>query len=394
MIDKRLQAYRTYQRFLKIVLTIGGCWHIPTKSSKFKYYWSFCMLLAMAMYATCTLNLVYNYKHNFSIFIKYVGVAVSAIGVTIKMTIFLINRDSLINFHRTLNDFFEEELMQNEKIRTIIFSSLRKVYSMGYAYVTIVTALVIVHIIPTYLYIIRDLCHLRLTTNYTLPLSKGYGYSWTIPDNFLYHLHLLIETILLFLSITTTGGVDSVFGFYAYQFTSMMHAMTFRFMNPLSTEKFLDLLKKNIKKHKKLLRCRDTLEHIYGPIIFYHTVTSAILLCSLIYELVHISTFNINNVSQFLTYTIVKLLQMFMYAWSGTMLTTASEDFRNGIYFSEWPNSALDCHVRTNVTLVMMQKPMTINAVFSSVNIVLFTNFVNTTMSYFFLLRSIEDKNG
>ncbi|XP_036147798.1 uncharacterized protein LOC118647297 [Monomorium pharaonis] len=394
MIDKRLQAYRTYQRFLKIVLTISGCWHIPTKSGKSKYYWSCCMLMVLIIYVTCNLNLGYNYKHNLTISMKYIGIGIGGTGGFIKVTIFLLNRDSLINLHRTLNDFFEEELIQNEKIRTIIFSSLRKVYILGYTYTTIMTALILVYIMPSYIHIIRDLYHLRLTTNYTLPVSKGRGYSWTIPDNFLYHVHLLIETICPCLSSITASGVDSVFGLYAYQFASTMHAMTFRFTNPLPTEKFSDMLKKSVKKHKELLRCRDTLEHIYGPIIFWHTVTSAILLCSLVYEVAHVSHFTINNLSEFLTFAIVKLLQMFMYAWGGTILTNASEDFRNGIYFGEWPNSALDCHVRTNVILVMMQKPMTINAIFSSVNIALFTNFVNTTMSYFFLLKSIEDENG
>ncbi|XP_036147800.1 uncharacterized protein LOC105837753 [Monomorium pharaonis] len=394
MIDKRLRAYRTYQRFLKILLTMSGCWPIPTKSGKSKYYWSFCTLLVLIVYLTFCLNLSYNYKHNVTIFMKYIGIAMGTFGGLIKVTIFLINRDSLINFHQTLNYFFEEELMQNEKIRTIIFSSLRKVYILGYTYTTIMTALILVYIMPPYIHIIRDLCHLRLTTNYTLPISKGRGYSWTIPDNFLYHLHLFMETICASFSAITASGVDSVFGFYAYQFASTMHAMTFRFMNPLPIEKFSGLLKKSVKKHKKLLQCRGILERIYGPIIFWHTVTSAILLCSLIYEVAHVSHFTINNLSEFLTFAIVKLLQMFMYAWGGTILTNASEDFRNGIYFGEWPNSALDCHVRTNVILVMMQKPMTINAIFSSVNIALLTNFMNTTMSYFFLLRSIEDKDG
>ncbi|XP_036147797.1 uncharacterized protein LOC118644081 isoform X2 [Monomorium pharaonis] len=323
MIDKRLQAYRTYQRFLKILLTMSGCWPIPTKSGKSKYYWSFCTLLGLTTYVTCCLNFGYNYKHNLTICMKYIGMAISGFGSFIKVTIFLINRDSLINMHRTLNDFFEEELIQNKKIRTIIFSSLRKVYILGYTYATIMTALILAYIMPPYIHIIRDLCHLRLTTNYTLPVSKGRGYPWTIPDNFFYHLHMLMETICSCLSAITTSGVDSVFGFYVYQFASTMHAMTFRFTNPLPTQKFSNLLKKSVKKHKKLLRCRGTLEHIYGPIIFWHTVSSAVLLCFLMYEMAHVSHFTIKNLSEVLTFATVKLLQMFMYAWGGTILTNA-----------------------------------------------------------------------
>ncbi|KYN28227.1 hypothetical protein ALC57_02287 [Trachymyrmex cornetzi] len=63
-----------------------------------------------------------------------------------------------------------------------------------------------------------------------------------------------------------------------------------------------------------------------------------------------------------------------MYAWYGTLLTNAGEDFRKGIYFSKWLNSNLDRHVRTNVILMMMQKPMMVNAIFSPIDVIMFTN--------------------
>ncbi|XP_011687023.1 PREDICTED: uncharacterized protein LOC105449466 [Wasmannia auropunctata] len=106
------------------------------------------------------------------------------------------------------------------------------------------------------------------------------------------------------------------------------------------------------------------------------------------------SDFNLVKAFSFLTYATIKLLQTFTYAWYGTVLTNAGEDFREGIYFGEWPSSDLGHHVRTNIILMMMQKPTTVNAFFSPVDIVIFTNFVNTTMSYFFLLRSVGVKGG
>lgn len=201
-----------------------------------------------------------------------------------KVVIVLINRDSLINYHRTLNDLFEEELARNEKIRTIMFSSLTKICILAYTYCTMMIVVVMSFFTPAYLFIIRDLCHLRLTTNYTLPISRGYGYFWTVPDNFLYHFHLLFETCAVSMNSITACGMDSVFGFYVYQFVSTMHAMTFRLTNPLTTEKFSDILKECVGKHQKLLQCRDTLEHIYGTIVFWHIVTNAVLLCILIYD--------------------------------------------------------------------------------------------------------------
>ncbi|XP_071577724.1 uncharacterized protein [Temnothorax nylanderi] len=393
MINNRLEAYRTYQRFQRIVLIICGCWYMPTKSGKIRYCWSVCMLLGMFMFLMINMHMSYIHRHNLVLMMRYIGIGTSAVGAILKVGTFLFNRRSLINYHRTLNDLFEEELARNEKTRTIMLSFLPTMYILAYTYSAIMMALVLAYFVPPYLFIIRDLRHLHLTTNYTLPLSRRYGHFWPVPDNFLYHFHLLFETSLVSLSSTTAASVDSAFGFYVYQFASTMHAMTFRLTNPLPTEKFSDVLKTCVEKHQKLLQCRDTLEHNYGHFVLYHVVSNAVLLCSLIYEAMTFSSFNVRNLTEFMTFALVKLLQPFIYTWYGTVLTNASEDFRKGIYFGEWPNSELNRHVRTNIILMMMQKPMTINAFVTPVEMVMFTNFINTTMSYFFLLRSVGDKN-
>lgn len=165
-----------------------------------------------------------------------------------------------------------------------MFSSLRLTIRLGYTYFIIMASLVLAYFSPPYILIIRHLFHYHLTVNYTLPVSKGYGYFWTVPDNFLYHLHLLFETSVVTMSSITASCVDNVFGFYIYQFASTMHAMTFRLTNSLPTEKFSDLLRTSVAKHQTLLRCRDILEHVYRPIILWHIISNAVLLCSLIYD--------------------------------------------------------------------------------------------------------------
>ncbi|KYN07722.1 hypothetical protein ALC62_01233 [Cyphomyrmex costatus] len=338
MMNKQMKAYRTYQQFLQTLLTICGCWYMPTKSGKSMYYWSICVLLAMISYTMMSLHMCYILRHNLKVMMKFVGITITGLGAVLKVVTFMINRDSLINYHRTLNNLFEEELMKNEKIQTIIFSPLRTIYTLAYTYFAILVIVIFAFFGSSYIFIIHNLLHLHLSTNYTLPLSRGVGWFWTIPNNFLYHLHLFYETGLITLGTMTACSVDSAFGFYVYQFSSTIRAMTFAVTNPLSTERFSDLLRICVVKHQKLLQCRNTLEHVYGPIIFWHIVTNAVLLCSLMYDLI------------------------------------SGEDFRKGIYFGKWPNSSLNHHVRTNIILIMMQKPMTVNAFFSPVDVIMFTN--------------------
>ncbi|KYN18608.1 hypothetical protein ALC57_09087 [Trachymyrmex cornetzi] len=324
MIDKQLQAYRTYQSFLQTLLTICGCWYMPTKSNKSTYYWSICTLLAMVTYTITNIIMSYNLRHDLRNMMKAIGVATAGVSAILKVSSFMIHRGSLINYHRTLNDLFEKELMQNEKIRMTIFSPLRTMYTMAYTYFTVMTALVLTYFAPSYIIIIRHfLLHFHLTTNYTLPLTKGFGYFWTVPDNFLYHFHLLYETSMVILSCTTATSVDSMFGFYVYQFTSTIRAMTFKLTNPSLTEKFSNLLRICVAKHQRLLQCRQTLEHVYGPIIFWHIIINAVHLCALIYDTMLFVDFNLSNALAFLSFAAVKLIQTFTYAWYGTILTNA-----------------------------------------------------------------------
>ncbi|XP_018377783.1 PREDICTED: odorant receptor 46a-like [Trachymyrmex cornetzi] len=354
------------------------------------YYWSICVFLSMIIYTMINLHMSYIVRHNIKIMAKFVGIALSGLSAIIKVLSFKINRDSLINYHRTLNDLFEEELRQNEKVQTIIFSSLRAISTLTYIYFVFVTGILVTYSKSPLIYVIRNLHYSHIPTNYTLPLSRGFGWFWTVPDNFLYHIHMFCEIGMIGLSCMMACGIDSAFGFYVYQISSTIRAMMFALTNPLSTEKFSHLLRTCAVKHQKLLQCRNTLEHVYGPIVFWHVVTNAVLLCFLIYDFTSLSVFNFETISTFMTYAGVKLLQTFMYTWYGTYLTNAGEDFRKGIYFSKWLNSNLDRHVRTNVILMMMQKPMMVNAIFSPIDVIMFTNFVNATMSYFFLLQSME----
>jgi len=85
MIDKRLQAYRTYQRFLRILFTICGCWYMPTKSGKSTYYWSVCMLLLMFMYTIVNLHMSYIFRHNLGNMMKSLGVAISGFSAILKV---------------------------------------------------------------------------------------------------------------------------------------------------------------------------------------------------------------------------------------------------------------------------------------------------------------------
>ncbi|XP_034934798.1 uncharacterized protein [Chelonus insularis] len=79
-----------------------------------------------------------------------------------------------------------------------------------------------------------------------------------------------------------------------------------------------------------------------------------------------------------------------MYSWSGTHLTMESEEYMNAIYSANWYG---DKHFMTAVVIMLQQKPLILTACnFSNVTIDIFTKILNTTISYYFLLKTLEEK--
>ncbi|XP_077262042.1 uncharacterized protein LOC143897330 [Temnothorax americanus] len=282
-----------------------GCWYMPTKSGKCMHFWVVGVLLMIISYAILKLHMcyIYIYRHNLVIMIKCVGLAISSFSailkklwyqtcnvnlcetslsarmekkyaflVFFKISTFLHNRGSLINYHRTLNDLFEEELLRDKKIRTIIFSSLPTIYTLTYTYAAILLTLTLAFFAPPlFIHNPRSLCHFHSTTNYSLPITRRYKYFWTVLHNYFYHFHLLFETVEMSISAITACSMDNAFGFHIYQFASVLHAMTFRLTNLLSTENFSDVLKSCVTNQQKLIPSRNTLVGAHastGPLPF------------------------------------------------------------------------------------------------------------------------------
>ena len=85
MIHKQLKAYRTYQQFLQNLLTICGCWYMPTKSGKFIYYWSIYVFVMMIMYTMMSLHMCYILRHNLKVMMKFVGITITGLGAILKV---------------------------------------------------------------------------------------------------------------------------------------------------------------------------------------------------------------------------------------------------------------------------------------------------------------------
>lgn len=110
-------------------------------------------------------------------------------------------------------------------------------------------------------------------------------FPWSVPSGgYLFYLQYLYQVSTCWWMVFTIGGVDSLFGFYAFQIFSILRAMAVRLANPRPGELFSQVLRTCVETHHHLLRCVHTLEDIYGIIILRTILTNAILMCALIFE--------------------------------------------------------------------------------------------------------------
>lgn len=205
-------------------------------------------------------------------------------ALSFKASFLLSYRDKVMELHETLRDLFEEELARGEEIRKALLSRLNEFLIPACAYTVAVSSTIILFLRPVIVRITKQLIRLQVPMHYGLPYEGKYP--WTIPDNFLYHVHFLLELLNLWFFLFTTCGFDESFGYYSFQISSILRAVAFRLESPLPGDEVRSLLRSSVQKHQRLLRCRECMERIYGPNVFWMILTSTLLMCSLIYETV------------------------------------------------------------------------------------------------------------
>ncbi|XP_044003982.1 odorant receptor 13a-like [Aphidius gifuensis] len=190
---------------------------------------------------------------------------------------------------------------------------------------------------------------------------------------------------------TVTCGVDTLFSFYVFQMTSKLRIMSDEMKN-LDINNYYHTIRDCLINYESLIKCRSIIETIYGPIILWTITTNAVVLCALIFQLSRLDSITIESLLRFLIYSASKITQTFLYGWSGTALTSQSEIFFDAVYSCKWT----DCdkkQLKTSVLLLLCQKPIVIVACsISTVSVDMFIMVLNTSLSYFFLLKTMEEK--
>ncbi|XP_043286440.1 odorant receptor 13a-like [Venturia canescens] len=388
MVDE-LSSYRNYVRRLRRSLFVAGLWPMRKLDCSAYHFMCYFNTLGCFILSCATLNFGRVHSNNLELLTKSIGVTGSFLSAVLKVICFRMNYKKLADLHHTLEKYFEESIA-NPKIRIRVFSHLNIYSQPFYAFSVLVFLTVFLILITPPIVICIQLSKDIYPLHYLLPYAAKYPWPFE-GGSFFYYVHYVWQSFSALYMFFVTSGVDSLFGYYVFQMGAIFRLMSHQLKSLSHTDgNKRKIIREIVNMHQVLGKCRNQVEIIYGPIILWIFVSSAIIICTLVFQATQTREQTVRHAVLFFIYITAKLVQAFMYAWYGSVVITESEEFRNAIYSCDWPGSG-DKSLMKNILIMMCNRPMELTACkFLIISTDMFTAIVNTTMSYFFLLRALD----
>ncbi|XP_060833001.1 odorant receptor 24a-like isoform X1 [Bombus pascuorum] len=397
-MSKELKIYRKYASFVKRFLLLSGMCPITKERDVFyrcisiwSIFSSFISLCAVGNFCSQNVQNIALLTASFSLFC-------AILNTTMKACCFSIYQNKLQQANDILSSMLEQALSETD-IRSIAFSWVRTFYRLIYIQYTLMTINSAIHAFKPL--ITRILYDANNTTNLQYPLPFPASYPWTINSMLVWQLHYLFDLNIIWNIISVSTGVDGFFSFCLFRISVMLRLLGFEFEMRFSTdeknkankeyeENRKRIFQECVNKHALLLKCRDIVQEAYGPVILLMTITSATSLCTLIFQVLQVKGQIVSKIIMCAVFISMKLLQTFLYAWPANVILIESDRFRHKVYFSDWYKHK-DTSFAKGFTLILAQRSIVLKACnLMQVSLDLFVKVLNTAVSYYFLLETID----
>ncbi|KAI4473437.1 hypothetical protein M0804_015352 [Polistes exclamans] len=282
---KQLATYRRYASFIKRLLFYSGLW--PVENKKSSYFYRHIPILAIVYAALLFYGCVRFCKDNLNdvkAFTKGLSPLGSMVVVIIKVLMFFLYQEEIRELHLNLESIFEE-VIEKTYCRPVLFEMLNIFKRPAYIfyYLTIITVIMLT-CMPFLLIIYEAIKNIN-PRHYILPYPATFPW---IDGSFgiKYELQYLHEIQVGWFIIFVTSGVDTAYGFYIFQMVGILRFMSLECekIGKSSDEFDIILLRNCIEKEILLLRCRDIIQNVYGPVVLNLIVSSVVVLCGLIFQ--------------------------------------------------------------------------------------------------------------
>lgn len=201
----------------------------------------------------------------------------------------MINHKSAIEMHKILNEYFNRAL-NNKKIRNIILRDVKLFHRLSWIVTFSAMIVSIVHVLMPILSI--ELQKKNNIDNIKYTLIYPAKYPWKISDGkFIYKLNFIFETYGSLLLFFATCSIDTLFSLYLFQMMGYMRMMSYLLPKPSDKKQCQMIIRDCVDPHGTLIKCRNIIQKIYGPIILWMMSTHAIVLCAQIFQISQVVLF-------------------------------------------------------------------------------------------------------
>nr|WGO81754.1 olfactory receptor 76 [Microplitis mediator] len=372
MTKSRISEYRAFHDFTKRLLTIGGLWPYDNTNIFYRLLPYVQIFLNLGM-ALVVYGFVQKHFSNVAVVTRGFGIMTSFVTAILKVMCLVINHNDLTKLHKNLDPYFEE-LLKNPKLLEHILKKVNIFRFLSWALGCCVFAVIAFYIITPLSFIIS--CYFHHIEIKKYPLIYPGSYPWKIPSSgFVYKAHFIFETLGSFALFFVTTSVDSLFTLYVFQIIGQLREISYCITHINHENDDGDfVIYKCIAQYEQLIKCREILEKIYGPVILWIMGTNAVILCALLFQVSQMKSITIIQGLLFTTYSILKMVQTFMYAWSGSCLTEESENYKDAIYSANWFGNK---RFMTSIVILLTQRPLTLTACnFSIVSLRIFISVI------------------
>ncbi|XP_044596764.1 odorant receptor 4-like [Cotesia glomerata] len=383
--------YVKFRGVTKSFMTICGLWHYETTSLFYRLipYKQIVFIVTLIM---AILKFIYENHSNLLFVVNCLNFVTGYMFTCFKVLSFILNKENLKNLQKALDLNFDD-MLEDSKISKLILNkiSIFKSISLVYA-ISVVLTTTFYMSIPAYM-ISYISYHKINVTQY--PLLYPASYMWKRPAKGLfYQLNFSFEFATAVFINAVTVSIDTTFMLYVFQMIGQLRKISYYVTNTGKKSDQSHALSTYVSQYVNLIKYKDSFEKVYGPIILILLTTNAVVLCTILFQLTHVRGFSGKSIIQGLSYLlnlILKVTQTFLYSWSGSCLTEESEKCQYAVFSANWHGNK---KMMSSIVIILSQRPLFLTACnFTTVNVRIFVMILQTSMSYFFLLQTLDENH-
>nr|AZQ24937.1 odorant receptor [Aphidius gifuensis] len=387
--EDKLKEVKKKVRIFRLVMSGVGIW--PYENPTIYYRLLACLVAFLLLQTFCgCINFIVANSDNLMIMLNGMGLSLSISCVMLKGGSLIYFRKDNIRMNKKLEELIDKQMKGPEDVCNVMLEPMvvfaRKIFYLIYC---LGFGMVLVQWLRPTVAMTKQYMH-GYNITYRRPFPSVYP--WKIePGSDLWKFHFFVDSITTWFYFSIGISTDENFTHQAAQIIGQFSALNYEISNLKVEDVNNDKMKDFVERHQDLMDLCQTLGDCNGLIVLVLTLSAAIILCTLSFQCSKMETITVGELTWLLTYIFYKLLQIFLFAWSGEIIKKKSEELRDNVYGIAWTDKA-DPKVNHAVRFMMHQRPVVLQALgIKPISAELFSGVVNTSMSYFFLLRTISE---